>query len=484
MALIEERPVLGHPDHRSLRMKGHFEMTMHRRTLLKQTGAAAGLAALGATTFPNQPSVLAAQDGTTLEFWDTLNSDPRQTIVEDLGAAFEAENEGVTVEHRGWTLDELQDTLPRVVESDQGPAVAQVNNGESLMGPMVRAGQLVDISGYVEEYGWAEGLPAGLLARNMYSADGTEFGSGQLWGVSAEAEIVGFYYNRSIFEENGVEVPTTFTALEGAMQALVDAGVTPLAFGNVDGWTAIHLFGNLHGTMTTREYLDGLIYRSGEQSFEDQSIVDAAAKLQEWVELGFLQEDFDGITSDDAIALFESGAAAMLMQGSWQAGTVSQNLGENAGFFLTPPQDGQAAVATPVSATPIASPVTGSASVLHVGGVGIPYAITSNADDPDLAAGLINTLVSEESFAAFVEAGLLPAGEIGEDQITEGTLSGDLYSAWNGALANDALGHYMDWAAPGLYDVIVSELQQLLGGEVTPEEFAANLQEFYAASFE
>ncbi len=49
----------------------------------------------------------------TLEFWDTLNSDPRQTIVEDLGASFEEENEGITVEHRGWTLEELQDTLPR-----------------------------------------------------------------------------------------------------------------------------------------------------------------------------------------------------------------------------------------------------------------------------------------------------------------------------------------------------------------------------------
>jgi raffinose/stachyose/melibiose transport system substrate-binding protein len=457
-------------------------MTMQRRTLLKRTGAAAGLAALGTTALPQSPAVLAAQDDMTLEFWDTLNSDPRQSIVEGIGEDFAAENDGLTVEHRGWTTEELTDTLPRVVESDQGPAVAQVNNGERLMGPMIRAGQLVDISSYVEEYGWAEGLPEGLLARNMYSADGTEFGTGQLWGVSAEAEIVGFYYNRSILEENGISLPTTLTELEDAMQVLVDAGQTPLAFGNSDGWTAIHMFGNIHGTMATREYLDGLIYRTGEQSFDDPTIIDAATRYVEWVERGFLQDGFEGITSDDAVALFESGAAAMLMQGSWQAGTVSENLGENAGFFLTPPLDAQSA-ATPASASPVASPVAGG-TVLHVGGVGIPYAITSNAADPDLAAGLIDELVSEEAFSAFVEAGLLPASEIAEDQITEGTLSGDLYSNWNMALANDALGHFLDWAAPGFYDVLVSELQQLLGGQVTPEEFAANLQEFYAASFE
>lgn len=441
-------------------------MVMHRRSLIKRTGAAAGIAALGPAVLVNTPGAIAAQDETTLEFWDTLNSDPRQSIVEGLADDFAAENDGVTVEHRGWTLDELQDTLPRVVDSDQGPDVAQVNNGESLMGPMIRAGQLVDISGYVEEYGWAEGVPEGLLARNMYSADGTEFGTGQLWGVSAEAEIVGFYYNRAIFEDAGVEIPTTLDGLEEAFQQLLDAGETPLVFGNLDGWTAIHLFGNIHGTMTTREYLDGIIYRTGEQSFEDQSIIEAAGRLQDWVSNGYLLDGFEGIGADDAAALFEAGSGAMLMQGSWQAGSIGENLGsEEAGFFLTPPLDD-------------------GGTVLHVGGVGIPYAITTNAEDPDLAAGLINALVSEESFTALVEAGLLPAGEIEDDQITQDTLSGDLYTAWNDALRNDSLGHYMDWAAPGLYDVIVSELQRLLGNQVTPEEFASNLQEFYAASFE
>lgn len=447
-------------------MKGIWTMTMHRRTLIKRTGAVAGAAAIGTTAFSTSPAVLAAQDEGTLEFWDTLNADPRQSIVEGLAEDFASENEGVTVEHRGWTLEELQDTLPRVVDSDQGPDVAQVNNGESLMGPMIRAGQLLDITSYVEEYGWAEGQPEGLLARNMYSEDGTEFGTGQLWGVSAEAEIVGLYYNRSKFDEVGVEIPTTVAELEEAFQAFADAGETPLVFGNLDQWAAIHLFGEIHGTMTTREYLDGIIYRTGEQSFEDESIINAASTLVDWVSNGYLQEGFEGIGADDAATLFEAGTGAMLMQGSWQAGSINENLGgEAAGFFLMPPQDA-------------------GGTVLHVGGVGIPYSITANAGDPDLAAGLINTLVSEEAFNALIEAGLLPAGEIPEDQITEGTLSGDLYSAWNTARENDAIGHYLDWAAPGFYDVITAELQNLLGGQITPEEFAANLQEYYAASFE
>jgi raffinose/stachyose/melibiose transport system substrate-binding protein len=439
-------------------------MTMHRRTLIKRTGAVAGAAAFGPAILGARPAF--AQDAGTLEFWDTYNADPRKTIFEDLGKQFASEHEGLKVEHRGWTLEELQDTLPRVVESKQGPDVAQINNGESLMGPMVRAGQLVDISSYVKEYGWAEGLPEGLLKRNMYSKDGKEFGTGQLWGVSAEAEIVGIYYNRSILDDAGVELPTTLAGLEEAFQAVKDAGQTPLAFGNTDKWSAIHLFGEIQGTMTTREYLDGIIYRTGEQSFEDQSIIDAASKLQDWVSKGYLLEGFEGISSDDAAAIFQSGGAGMLVQGSWQAGTVASDLGEKAaGFFLIPPKEE-------------------GGTVLNVGGVGIPFGITTNADDPDLAAGLINTFVSNDAFDALIAAGLLPSGDIPEDAITPDTVSGDLYTAWNSALADDALGHYLDWAAPGFYDVLTSELQKLLGQQVTPEEFAKNLQDFYAKSFD
>jgi raffinose/stachyose/melibiose transport system substrate-binding protein len=121
---------------------------------------------------------------------------------------------------------------------------------------------------------------------------------------------------------------------------------------------------------------------------------------------------------------------------------------------------------------------------MNVGGVGIPYSITTNADDPDLAAEFINSLVTEDARNAFIEAGILPSGEIPADAIKEGTLAGDLYGSWNAALEADAIGHYLDWAAPDFYDTLTGELQKLLAGEVDAEEFTSALQEFYAASLE
>lgn len=438
---------------------------MDRRDLLKRTGAVTAGAALAGGAIPAAGLGVAAVAAQTEEFdvWTTYTDEIRTGIIEEIGAEF-AEANSVTFSHRGWALEELDSTLPRSVDSDQGPDVSQVNNGEALAGPMARGGQILSLAEYETELGWGDRFAESLLARCRYTADGTVFGEGELWGLPAESEIVGFYYNKSIFADVGVEVPTTLAEFEAVLAALREAGQEPLVFGTLDKWQAIHLYGEIQATNTTREFLDGLIYRRGEVDFTDPSILEAANKVIEWNDAGYFMEGYNGVSGDDAQALFQSGVGAILLQGSWAAGAVRDSLGEDAGFFLMP----RASEDVPV---------------LHVGGVGIPYSITSNAADPAAAASFIDSLVSETSFAKFVAAGTLPLGEIPADLITEGTVDGDMYTAWNSALGDDAIGHYMDWAAPDFYDVFTGALQELLGGQVTAEEFQTTIQDFYAASF-
>jgi raffinose/stachyose/melibiose transport system substrate-binding protein len=440
-------------------------MSLDRRELLKRSSVVTAGLAVGGSIATHS---VAAQDETAPEglvFWDSWNSPPRSEIADSLAESFAESHDGLVVEHRGWDTSDLGDTLPRALEGGQGPDVAQINNGEAMMGPLVRAGRVVDLTDYAEEYGWNDLLPEGLRSRNMYSEDGTQMGEGVLWGVSPETEIVGFFYNRAIFEEQGLEVPTTLAEFETLLGTLRENSIEPIAFGTLDQWQAIHIFGELHAVYTTREYIDDLIYRRNDASFDDPSIRDAMAKLVEWTEAGYFLQGVEGLNGDDATPVFTAGGSAMLMQGSWAAGQVNTDMGDEAGFFLMPPLEE-------------------GGTVFHVGGVGIPFGITDNAEDPDLAAELINEIVSEKTRGELLDAGNLPAGEIPADRIVEGTLSGELYSSWNSALEADSIGHYMDWAAPDMGSVLGGELQKLMAGETDVDAAVTVVQEFYAASFE
>jgi raffinose/stachyose/melibiose transport system substrate-binding protein len=433
---------------------------MHSNLMISRRTVVATSTALALGALPRWAWLAQAQDD-DLIFWDSNNSGELQELVETLAEEFEAQKQGVTVEHQGFETAQLDDQLQRAIQSGEGPDISQINNGENSMGPLVRAGLILPMDDYAEQYGWNNLLSPGLIARNRYTEDGQTIGQGVLWGVSSTAEIVGFYYNKQIFADNGVEIPETFADLEAAMQTFKDAGVTPLVFGNLDPWPASHLFGEILGTMTTREYLDGLIYRQGDQSWETDEIKQAAAKLQEWKQNGYLLQGFEGISPDDAVSLFAAGQGAMLMQGSWDAPNVAVQMNENAGFFLMPPQEA-------------------GGTVLHVGGVGIPYGITQNAENPDLAAEFINFLVSERALELMVEQSALPGQTVPAEMITPDTLAGDLYTAWNAANEADAIGHYLDWATPTFYDTLNAELQRLLGDQTTPEAFAQALQADYA----
>ena len=157
----------------------HFNLTISRRTVV----AASTALALG--TLPPWARACRAQGG-NLVFWDTANSGGRQEIVETLAEEFEAQQQGVTVEHQGYEQAQLDDQLQRAVQSGEGPDISQINNGENSMGPMVRAGLILPMDDYAEQYGWNDLLSPGLIARNRYTEDGETIGQGVLWGVSSD----------------------------------------------------------------------------------------------------------------------------------------------------------------------------------------------------------------------------------------------------------------------------------------------------------
>ena len=403
-------------------------------------------------------ALLSTVTAQTLTVWDQWYRGAENEVVEQLNREFEESHQGLTIERTARPLDDLKTTLRLSLDSGEGPGVANVNQGAPDMGEMVKANLLVPLDDYAEQYGWTETFSEGLLARNRWSAEGA-FGEGQLYGVAPQAEIIGVYYNKDLFEQAGVSVPETFEAFQDTLATLKEAGLTPIVYGSLDGWPGIHLYGAVQQLYLNRDYLDGLIFGRG-GSWVSEGNLRAAQLLVDWAEAGYFTPGYEGIGYDDSWALFAQGQGAMLISGSWLTGEFPEDA--NIGFFALPP------LASEEDSVP-----------LIVGGTGIPLSVTSNAENDDLAAEYLDWMVSPRAAELWVQAGFLPAMSVQEGAIDEASLLGEVLTVWNRVNEADAIGHYLDWATPSMYDTLTAAVQELMAQRVTPEAFLERLDKNY-----
>lgn len=405
----------------------------------------------------------AAQEEVTLVVWDNFTREAEQEMIEQLHAQFEEAHPGVTIQREAYETSDLTTLAPRALSDEGGPDVLMVNQGFSGMGALVEAGLLLPLNDYVEQLGWADRYAAGLHARNSFSQDGAEFGGDTIYSISNTAEVVGIYYHKPIFEAAGIEVPSTWEEFEAALATLSDAGHTPIVFGSLDGWPAIHTWGAIQHAYSSLDEIDAFMYRRDGGGFDTEANVQAANKMLEWIEAGYFSPGFEGMDYDNATyGAFINQEGAMWLTGSWMTGSILADVedAENTvGFFLLPS-------------------ATGEEVPLTIGGVGLGYGIAANSEHPDLAAEYIDLMTGPEAAELLFGQGYLPA--IAPEGVEAGTLTGDVVAAWNSISENDKVGHYLDWTAPD----IAADIQEMMAGQVSAEEFAQNVQEDYAAAAE
>jgi multiple sugar transport system substrate-binding protein/raffinose/stachyose/melibiose transport system substrate-binding protein len=156
------------------------------------------------------------------------------------------------------------------------------------------------------------------------------------------AQIIPFiFYNKAIFEEVGVEVPTTYAEFVEVSQAIKDAGHTPILMCGAEPWCgsfpvvalfSADVFGNDPDWMIKR--------KAGEVSFSDPEVVAAFQKFQDLVDAGLIDEGGLGTDFATANQAFYDGEAAMYFQGSWFIGYMEPEVSANTGVFLLPQDDG------------------------------------------------------------------------------------------------------------------------------------------------
>ncbi len=140
---------------------------------------------------------------------------------------------------------------------------------------------------------------------------------GHYWGVPVNIHRSNvLWYNKAVFEANGLTPPTNFDEFKTVAEALKATGITPFVLGTKDGWEAGHIFEDiLAGTLGAEKY-SGLW--TGATPWTDAGVTKALENFK--MMLGYANPDHSAHTWDSAGEFLIAGTGGMMIMGDWTDG--------------------------------------------------------------------------------------------------------------------------------------------------------------------
>ncbi|UED83218.1 ABC transporter substrate-binding protein [Streptomyces profundus] len=421
---------------------------MARRHRPARAGLAAGLTtllALSGCGFVNTGD----GDGDTATL-TTYTSPEQNTGLADLYAAYE-EREGVTVDASHAAAEELNQQLRVQLTSGTAPDVIRVSPGYSSpvsAGVLGEADELADLS----DSAWAGQLDESTA---VLAGDGERTVA---YPVGRNAIVAA--YNKEVFEELSLEVPTTWSELLAVCEELEAAGKTPIAAGLSGGVYLQFFVYALAGTLVHAEQPDlDERMRAGETSFADEAAwTEVFEKLTELNE--YFTPDALGVPADQAqqaLARGEAGMTLLVSAGLPQLFDYAAEGSDAFEVFALPADDDPDATVLPTA----------------------PDFLAVNAASPrvDEARTFLDFLAEPENVESYATTlGVLPG--VGETaQAADSPLAPVLPLVDEGRTAPYA--NYL-WPNGDTQQTLLQSGQQLLAGEIGVPALLDQLDEQYA----
>ena len=281
-----------------------------RRRILTIAAVAVGSALILSACAPTASKSTAPKAGedVTLKVWSWRTEDiEKYNTIFDV---YEKQNSGVTIEFEAFQNTEYNQILTTGLAGSDGPDIPMVRSYGQLQ-PNIEAGQLEPIDGKVEGL---EDIAPSVLSGTVGKKDS------KTYAVPLATQTLQMFYNKDIFEENGLTVPTTWDDFINLNDALVDKGVTPMALGAKDSWM-LPIFADIIGSARYggSEFEEKVL--DGSANFEDPDYI---ASLQLVADMQkYMTADVVGVSYTDSQIQFTSGQAAQFPGGSFEIATFA-----------------------------------------------------------------------------------------------------------------------------------------------------------------
>ena len=262
----------------------------------------------GAEEAKNIPTL--TTDPLEITLWDISTEDPSKTICEDAVARFTADYPNITVNEVHQQNDNYKQQLVVAMSSKQAPDM-YIHWGGGPMAEYYKSGFVNDLTDMFNTYDHPDFIDAA-VAQSSFDGKVLAIPFGGLSGCD-------IFYNKTIFEEVGIEVPQTIDELEAACDKLLEAGYVPFSLANGSKWTGSMYYMYLVARHSGNDEFNAAYAQEDGGSFTSEAFIWAGEKIQDWVKKGYFNEGYNSLTTDNGEdrALLYNNTCAMMLQGSW-----------------------------------------------------------------------------------------------------------------------------------------------------------------------
>lgn len=311
-------------------------------------------------------TAVSAADETSVSLWTWS---PITRTAEKMIDSFEKANPDITIDYTNYNYNpEYLQALSAASASDNLADIVGLQPGSLTQ---TYSDYLIDLSDYAKAE-WGDDWTS--VYDNVTQSQlqlGNKDGDDGHYILPIETQDIYVEYNKTLFEQLGLKVPTTYDELVEVSKTLRDNGYAPLFFGGADGWQHVNLL-----LMCTSQISDTLFdeCQNGEKAWTCDEMKQAMTNYKKLFDDGVMQDGSLSSTSySDGTTLFLAGQAGMMLLGSWWAQEyTSEDVSDAVAnwdydYFYLPALE------------------EGLSDSKAIGGVDFGYGITKNCENPDLA---------------------------------------------------------------------------------------------------
>lgn len=229
-------------------------------------------------------------------------------LLKDMFVEFEAQNPDIQVNIDSVPSSMYESQLTVRLAAEDGPDVFIYWPGGRTES-QIRKGDIMDITHVWEENQLFDEFKSGVIQGSTHT-------DGKIYTLPIESKPNTFWYNKKIFDELGLNEPSTWDELLDHAGIIKEAGYTPFAVsGNLTRWMPAFWFDYILLNTAGGEFRERLMW--GKESWESPEVYKVFELWKEIVDAGYFNQNINTADNKEVSGMVGKGEAAMMLQGPW-----------------------------------------------------------------------------------------------------------------------------------------------------------------------